>query len=161
MPAGVHPPQAPTVGRLRRLLGPFHVTGVFWYRFHRWGAVTLPRWTIGTLITLFTTFFFFSLWRIRRAIDHNLQVVLGPCGYLERQVRIYRTLWSFAWSLTERYEQLETDRRVSITISGSEHWEKILRGKQGFLFVTAHVGNWEAGSMFAAKKEARHVHVAT
>jgi len=43
------PPHAPEAGYSRRLLGRFHVTGVFWYRFHRWGVSILPDRRAGDI----------------------------------------------------------------------------------------------------------------
>ncbi|MGD8375700.1 MAG: lysophospholipid acyltransferase family protein [Acidobacteriota bacterium] len=152
------PPHAPRVGTLRRLLGPLHVTGVFWYRFHRFGA-TRPRWVIVPFLTLFTGFFFLFLFRIRGAIDRNLVPVLGPCGWPRRQVRIFRTLWSFAWCLTERYEQGVPGREVRTTVEGLEHWTGALASDEGFILATAHLGNWEVGSAIPATEEGREIHI--
>ncbi len=150
------PVHAPELGRMRRWLGSFHVTGVFWYRFHRWGVTILPSWAVGIFIALFTTFFFVALRRIRAAITSNLKVVLGPAGWWERQARIYRTFWNFAWCLSERYEILSTDRRVEAQIEGEELWRE---NREGLILTTAHVGHWEVGSMLAPSHEKRHVHV--
>lgn len=151
------PPQAPEGGLIRRLLGPFYVTGVFWYRFHRWGVQVLPRWGVGICLTLFTSFFFVVLVRIRRAVANNLEVVLGPCSWLERQRRIYRTLWNFAWCLSERYEQLSTDRQVRVEADGAMIWEHLLASGRGFVMVSAHVGSWEVGVLHS--RTTRKVHV--
>ena len=37
------PPHAPQTGWARRVLGDFHVTGLFWYRLHAWAARALPE----------------------------------------------------------------------------------------------------------------------
>ena len=150
-------PHAPELGPMRRRLGSLHVTGVFWYRFHRWGVSILPNWGVWVFITLFTTFFFVALRRIRKAIAANLAAVLGPCGWWRRQARIYRTMWSFAWCLSERYERLATERRVEdVGIEGGELWERARERPEGLILVTAHVGHWEVGSMLV---QTRHVHV--
>ena len=109
LPAVESSPHAPKVGLARRILGDFHVTGLFWYRFHRWGMAAMPDWTKGAIVAVFTPLFFFTIWNIRRAIAANLEAVLGPCGLLERQRRIYKTMYTFAWCLSERYERLVTD----------------------------------------------------
>ncbi len=153
------PPHAPEAGWARRLLGPLHVTGVFWFRFHRWGVSNLPSWGVGVIVLIFTTFFWGVLRAIRSAVAANLEVVLGPCGWWERQRRIYRTFWSFAWCLSERYERLSTERTFRVEVEGFANWEKRLDANRGIILVTAHVGNWEVGSMLPESHEVRRVHV--
>ncbi|HKC42283.1 MAG TPA: lysophospholipid acyltransferase family protein [Burkholderiales bacterium] len=153
------PPHAPEVGWAARFLGDFHVTGLFWYRLHRWAAGALPGWAFAPVIRLFTTLFFFTIVKIRRAIAANLVPVLGPAGWLERQLRIYRTMHAFAWCLTERYERLVTDRPFRLVIEGEEHWHAVADTGEGFVMVTAHLGLYEVGSMVPAMREARRVHL--
>ncbi|HEV8578631.1 MAG TPA: lysophospholipid acyltransferase family protein [Thermoanaerobaculia bacterium] len=153
------PPHAPEAGWARRLLGPFHVTGVFWFRFHCWGVTILPSWAVGPVIALFTTFFWVALRKIRAAIASNLEPVLGPCGWWQRQRRIYRTFWNFAWCLSERYERLSTDRVFTVQLEGEESWRELAGTQRGFVFVTAHLGSWEVGSMLPASRDRLRVHV--
>ncbi len=153
------PPHAPEAGWARRLLGPFHVTGVFWFRFHQLGVKLLPGWTLWVEVSLFTTFFWVVLRRIRDAIAGNLEAVLGPCGWWQRQVRIYRTFWTFAWCLSERYERLSTRRPFTLEGEGLDGWRDLAASAEGFILVTAHLGSWEVGSMLPAAKEGRRIHV--
>lgn len=153
------PPHAPQAGWIRRLLGPFYVTGVFWFRLHSFGVRILPSWALGLAIALFTTFFFVALRNIRAALAANLEAVLGPCGWWQRQARIFRSMWTFAWCLSERYERLSTRRRFLISAEGLESWRKLSASEQGFLLVTAHLGAWEMGSLLPAHQEERKIHV--
>jgi lauroyl/myristoyl acyltransferase len=153
------PPHAPEAGWVRRLLGPFHVTGVFWFRFHRFGVTVIPNWAMGLGMALFTTFFWICLLNIRKAIGANLQAVLGPSGWLGRQRRIFRTLHTFAWCLSERYERLSTDRVFIVEMEGVDLWRDLVESGKGFILVTAHMGAWEMGSMVPASQEMRRVHV--
>lgn len=153
------PPHAPERGWSRRLLGSFHVTGIFWYRFHRWGVSVLPNWGVFLFVLLFTTFFFFFLRKIRRALADNLEAVLGPAGWIERQRRIYRSMWTFAWCLSERYERHATTRPFDIDLEAMETWAEVAASGRGFVLVTAHVGNYEVGSMLPVDREQRRVHV--
>jgi KDO2-lipid IV(A) lauroyltransferase len=153
------PPHAPKVGRARRLLGDYHVTGLFWYRFHKWAVSTLPAWTLWPITITFTTFFFFTIFNIRRAIGANLEAVLGPCGFVERQRRIYATMWTFAWCLTERYERLTTGRPFDVAIEALEHWSAVESSERGFVMVTAHLGMYEVSSMLPTPNGPRHVHL--
>jgi lauroyl/myristoyl acyltransferase len=153
------PPHAPQVGRARRLLGDYHVTGLFWYRFHKWAVSTLPAWTLWPITIVFTSFFFLTIVNIRRAIASNLEHVLGPCGVLTRQVRIYKTMWTFAWCLSERYERLTTDRPFALRIEAIEHWNAVANARLGFVMVTAHLGMYEVSSMLPTPDGPRHVHL--
>jgi lauroyl/myristoyl acyltransferase len=111
------------------------------------------------LVLGFTAFFSVALRNARAAVASNLEVVLGPCGWWARQVRIFRTLLSFAWCLTERYERLSTDRRFVIGAEGMDYWRELNASGEGFILVTAHIGAWEVGSMLPAFQEERRVHV--
>jgi KDO2-lipid IV(A) lauroyltransferase len=153
------PPHAPEKGWAARVLGDFHVTGLFWYRFHRWAVASLPAWALAPLVAVFTTLFFLTILKIRRAIASNLVPVLGPAGWLERQRRIFRTLHAFAWCLTERYERLVTGRPFEVEVEAMEHWNAVAQTGRGFVMVTAHLGLYEVGSMLASVREARHVHL--
>ena len=77
-PAEPPPPHAPEVGWPARLLGPFRITGVFWYRFHEWGVRILPERGKRVLVYLFALAFSFILRNIRAAVAGNLEAVLGP-----------------------------------------------------------------------------------
>ncbi len=158
--AAVMPPHAPVTGRLRRLLGPFHYTGIFWYRFPVWGVKVLPNWAVGIFVNLFTVIFFLALGGVRRAVASNLDVLLGPCRGWRRWRRAYRTFLNFAWCLTERYERLATTRNVELEVEGQEHWDRLAAEERGFVLVTAHVGHWEVGALTPGSKRKRRVHVA-
>jgi len=152
-------PQSPEAGPMARLLGAFGITGVFWYRFHCWGVRVAPEWLVRLAIVAFTTAFFVLLTRIRRALGSNLDPVLGPCGYLERQRRAYRTMRTFAWCLTERYERLATGARFRIDAENLPAWRKVAADGRGFIVVTGHVGNWEIGSALPDAMDRRSIHV--
>jgi KDO2-lipid IV(A) lauroyltransferase len=153
------PPHAPEGGWSRRLLGPFHVTGVFWFRLHQLGVTFLPGWALGVVVDIFSTFFWITLRKIRAAIASNLEAVLGPCGWWERQRRIHHTFHTFAWCLSERYERLSTDRVFTIEAEGVEAWRELVDRPDGFILATAHLGAWEVGSMLPAARDGRRVHV--
>jgi lauroyl/myristoyl acyltransferase len=150
---------APVLGLTHRLLGRFHVTGVFWYRFAYLAFTRLPPWTEWVSVSVFATFFFLTLSRIRGALASNLEPVVGPAGRLERLRRSYRTLWAFSWCLTERYRRLANPERFQATLEGEEHWRQVTEGTGGLLLVTAHIGPWETASHFGASNSRRRIHI--
>jgi KDO2-lipid IV(A) lauroyltransferase len=158
-PARANPPHAPERGWSWRLLGSFHVTGIFWYRFHGWIIRWTPEPLLGVVAVFFAFFFSVCLRKIRAAITSNLEAVLGPCGWWERQRRIYRTIWSFGWCLNERHERLTTARPFHIEAEAIELWNEVARPGQGLVLVTAHLGNYEVGSMLPAQLRGRQVHL--
>lgn len=153
----VEAPHAPERGAAARLLGRYHVTGAFWFRLHSVGA-RLPEWAIATIMPFFTLFFFFTIHRIRRAVAANLEAVLGPCGFWARQRRIWRTFWQVAWAQTERYERLFTERHFDVETRDPERLAAA-HAVGGFIFLTAHVGNWETASALPGGHGGRCIHV--
>ena len=159
MSAAERPPHAPETGWSARLLGRFHLTGVFWYRANRWLVTAAPDRLMAPLIAFATPLAYLILIRVRRAIGANLTVALGPAGFLERQRRCLRTLRTFGMCLIERYERFATDRPFAVDVETMEHWRAVAESGRGFVMVTAHLGLHEAGSMMPVAKEARRVHL--
>lgn len=159
MTAPPAPASASEAAPRRGWLGPLHVTGVFWYRLHCWAAAKVPRWLKAVLVPLWAGFFFLVLPATRRGIAGNLEPVLGPCGFWVRQARIWRTLRTFAWCLTERYEHLSGSARLEFMIEGEDDWRAVAASGTGFVLVTAHVGHWEAASGLPGGATGRKVHV--
>ena len=144
---------------MQKLLGRFYVTGVFWYRFINFGVAILPRSAWYLIVPAFTSSFFVTLITIRKAIASNLEAVLGPCGWMETQRRIFRTMWEFAWCYLERAESMSGTREVSFSIDGEPLWDEVTNRESGFITLTAHIGNWESGSRVPSKKSDRTVHL--
>jgi KDO2-lipid IV(A) lauroyltransferase len=157
--AAERPPHAPETGWSARLLGRFHLTGIFWYRLNRWLVTATPEWLMAPLIGFLTPFAYGVLVRVRRAIRANLAAALGPAGFLERQRRCLRTIRSCGMCLIERYERFATGRPFAVEPEALEHWRAVADSGRGFVMVTAHLGLYEAGSMVPVAKEARRVHV--
>lgn len=155
----LHPPHAPAIGRSQRLLGRFHVTGVFWYQFPHWCIARCPLWMHGPAIVLFSSMFFLLLGRIRRAIAANLDPVLGPATGLTRLRRSCTTMREFARCLSERYSRLAGTPRGPSTVDGLEHWAAVRDARRGAVLVTAHIGPWESATLEGVADASRRIHV--
>jgi KDO2-lipid IV(A) lauroyltransferase len=147
-------PHAPRRGRGARLLGRFHVTGVFWYRFHGWGVRSVPDRLTPAVVVSFAFAFSHVLRGMAGAIGRNLEPVLGP-GHARRRGR--RTLRTFAWCLTERYERLFTERTFEVRVENPGPWQEL--SGRGCILLTAHLGLADFGSLLPVTEEGRHVHV--
>lgn len=152
-------PHAPELDFTHRLLGRFHVTGVFWYYLPYWAFSRWPLWVDSALVVCFSFFFFLILGRIRKAIASNLEAVLGPAGLWNRWRRSYRTMYEFAWGLCERYRRLASPELFRCISEGENHWREVVASGEGAIFVTAHIGPWEAAAQQGALEANRRIHV--
>ncbi len=152
-------PHGPVLGLTHRILGRFHVTGVFWYKFPFWASTRLPAWVMDVAAVAFTAFFFCALGRIRNAVASNLQPVLGPARVWTRHRRALRTMYAFACCLNERYVRISHPERLRFVLDGEEHWRRVVESGAGAILVTAHIGPWESASWFGALAAGRRVHV--
>lgn len=142
----------------KRLTGPLHVTGVFWYRLGGFAART-PDWVIASSVFVFSCFFWLVLWRIRDAVATNLEAVMGPCGWFERQKRIWRTFHEYAWCFAERYQQFVPRKKMRFDFAGDHTYEIMQNTDRGFVFFTAHFGNWEMGPLTNVLPGGRKFHI--
>jgi lauroyl/myristoyl acyltransferase len=150
---------APVLGTAHRLLGRFHVTGVFWYRFAHWAFTTVPFWFDYWIVAAFSIGFFVALKRIRPALASNLEPVLGPANPFQRLHRAWKTILSFAWCFCERYRLLAFPEKFTSVLDGEEHWHQINTSPKGAVIVTAHIGPWENATQFGAAAISRRIHV--
>jgi KDO2-lipid IV(A) lauroyltransferase len=119
----------------------------------------LPVWLLTCLEVAFTSLFFLTLFKIRKAIAANLTVVLGPCGFLARQARVYRTMLAFARCLSERWVVLGAPECCRVRLEGQSYWRALQEAGGGIVFATAHIGAWEMASQLASLGMDQPVHV--
>lgn len=141
------------------MLGGFHFSGVFWFRFPYWAMSWLDGRPFDVAVFVFAALFHLALGPVRRAIAANLEAVLGPAGFWERQRRAFRTLRTFAYCLGERYEYLRHPERFEVEVEGADHLQAAADSGRGLIFVTAHVGSWEIASKGIPSGLRRETHV--
>ncbi|MEX1025739.1 MAG: lysophospholipid acyltransferase family protein [Planctomycetota bacterium] len=150
---------APRTGWLRRLLGPLYFTGIVWYRLALLIVRVVPDWLMPAVVACATTLFWGTLPGVRRALAANLELALGPATKAEARRRSFRALRTFAWCMAERYEQFVPGTTFRHSIENRAAWdERILRG-EGFVLVTAHLGNWELGSTLPTARSGLEIHL--
>ena len=154
------PQHAPALGLTHRLLGRFHVTGVFWYRFAYWAFTRLPSWTEWLIVPTFAAFFFLTLGRIRGALAANLDPVLGHAtgsGALAPFVPDdlgVRLVLCRALSAPGRSEALPIQWPMAKN-TGGRRWNRLA----GVIVVTAHIGPWETAAQLGGAESHRRIHV--
>jgi len=139
-------------------LGRFAVKGVFWRQYLDWAVVNLPFFFYPVPLTFFTIFFFFFAAPARRAIVANLAVVLPGSWRATNYLRAFRSLYNFAWTITEAAIYRLLHEEFSYEIIGAE-WLEELGAARGAILLTAHMGSYDFGAALFAKKFHREIRV--
>jgi phosphatidylinositol dimannoside acyltransferase len=139
-------------------LGRFAVKGVFWRQYLDWAVVNLPFYFYPVLLTFFTIFFFFFAAPARRAIVANLTVVLPGSSRAINYLRAFRTLYNFAWTITEAALHRILHEEFSYEIVGAKWLEELGTGP-GAILLTAHMGSYDLGAALFAEKFHRQIRV--
>jgi len=138
------------------LLGRFAVRGVFWRHYLDWAAVNLPFYFYPIPAAFFTLFFFFFAAPARRAVVANLAVVLPGSSSLMNHLRAFRTLYNFAWTISEAAVARIIRAEFSYEIMGAEFLEE-LGAAPGAVVLTAHMGSYDLGAALFAEKFHREI----
>ncbi|HEX8898175.1 MAG TPA: lysophospholipid acyltransferase family protein, partial [Chthoniobacterales bacterium] len=123
-----------------------------------WAVVNLPFFFYPIPLTFFTIFFFFFAAPARRAIVANLAVVRPGSSRALNHLRAFRTLYNFAWTITEAAIYRLLHEEFSYEIVGAELLEE-LGAARGAILLTAHMGSYDLGAALFAKKFHREIRV--
>ncbi|HEY2614944.1 MAG TPA: lysophospholipid acyltransferase family protein [Chthoniobacterales bacterium] len=135
----------------REWLRRFAVRGVFWREYLDWAIHNLPFYFHPVLLSFWTFFFFFFAAPARRAIVANLATVLPGSSPAMNHLRAFRTLYSFAWTITEAAIYKINKADFAYEIIGAE-WLDQLATARGAIVLTAHMGNYDLGAALFAQK---------
>ena len=141
-----------------RWLRRFAVRGVFWREYLDWAIVNLPFYFYPVPLTFFTFFFFFFAAPARRAIVANLAIIRPGSSRAMNHLRAFRTLYNFAWTISEAAIYRINREEFSYEIIGAE-WLEQLRAARGAIVLTAHMGNYDLGAALFAEKFNREIRV--
>ena len=139
-------------------LGRFAVRGVFWRHYLDWAVINLPFYVYPVQLVFFTLFFFFFAAPARRAIVANLAVVLPGSSHAMNYLRAYRTLYNFAWTISEAAIHKLIKEEFSYKIIGAE-WLEQLGAAPGAIILTAHMGSYDLGAALFAEKFRREIRI--
>jgi lauroyl/myristoyl acyltransferase len=139
-------------------LGRFAVRGVFWRHYLDWAVINLPFYVYPVQLVFFTLFFFFFAAPARRAIVANLAVVLPGSWRAMNYLRAYRTLYNFAWTISEAAIHKLIKEEFSYKIIGAE-WLEQLGAAPGAIILTAHMGSYDLGAALFAEKFRREIRI--
>ncbi len=134
----------------------FAVRGVFWRQYLDWAVSNLPFYVLPFLIWFWTTFFFFFAAPARRAVLSNLAVILPGSSRARNWLRAWRTLYQFAWTITEGSIYKQYKSSFDYEIDGAEYLEQ-LAAAPGAIVLTAHMGNYDLGAALFAEKFQREI----
>ena len=130
-------------------LGRFAVRGVFWRQYLDWATVNLPFFFYPVNV------FFFAA-PARRAVVANLAVILPGSGRTMNHLRAFRTLWNFAWTITDAALYKVNREEFAYEIIGAE-WLEQLGASPSAIVLTAHMGNYDLGAALFAEKFNREI----
>lgn len=139
-------------------LGRFAVKGVFWRQYLDWAVVNLPFFFYPVPLVFFTLFFFFFAAPARRAIVANLAVVLPGSSRAMNYLRAFRTLYNFAWTISEAAIHRHLREEFTYQIIGAK-WLDELGAAPGAIVLTAHMGSYDLGAALFAEKFQREIRI--
>ncbi len=134
----------------------FAVRGVFWRQYLDWALANVPVYFLPLLSWFWTTFFFFFAAPARRAVVSNLSVIQPKSGWLIKRLRAWRTLYNFAWTITEGSHYKLNKSRFSYEVEGADALKRLASAKSAIV-LTAHMGNYDLGAAIFAEKFRREI----
>jgi lauroyl/myristoyl acyltransferase len=134
----------------------FAVRGVFWRQYLDWALFNVPFYFLPLLIWFWTTFFFFFAAPARRAVLSNLEVILPGSSRLMNYLRAWRTIYNFAWTITEGSHYKLNKSHFVYEIDGADALECLASAKSAVV-LTAHMGNYDLGAALFAEKFQRDI----
>jgi lauroyl/myristoyl acyltransferase len=129
----------------------FETRGIIWRRYLDWAVSNLPFYFPPMLMFFWVVFFFFFAADIRKAIVANLRVVIPRSSPFMNHLRALRTIFEFAWTITDATAFKFNIGRFNYEIVGEEFLEQ-LAAANGAIVLTAHMGNYDLGAALFAQK---------
>lgn len=128
-----------------------HLESVFWRKALLWGLRTVPPPIQRASMPLWSTFFYLQVPHVRRAIEGNLQRLLG-LSTPHKQRAAFRTFTNYCQCIANAYSlHAGSELYIPARLSGMEHVVDNLAPDRGGILATGHLGNWHLGPYFLAR----------
>ena len=134
----------------------FAVRGVFWRQYLDWALLNVPFYFLPVLVWFWTSFFFFFAAPARRAVLSNLKVILPGSSHLMNYLRVWLTMYNFAWTIAEGSHYKLNKSHFLYEIDGAHALERLAAAKSAIV-LTAHMGNYDLGAALFAEKFQREI----
>lgn len=148
--------QSPDENSSGNFLDRFAVRGVFWRQYLDWATINMPFYTYPILHCFMTFFFFFFAAPARRIVLSNLAVILPGSSRAVSYLRVFRTFYNYAWTISEAAIHKLNKEEFAYEIIGAK-WLDQLGAAQGAIVLTAHMGNYDLGAALFAEKFNREI----
>jgi KDO2-lipid IV(A) lauroyltransferase len=104
----------------------------------------VPPAALRAIVPAATSLFYAAIPDARRAIDGNLEMVMGPAGSLERHRRAFSLFVTYAQSIAYLYSMhAGGELPVEARFVDLDHFEGPFRDGQGVITITGHFGAWQ------------------
>ncbi len=129
----------------------------FWF-FRSFLKVFGLRGAYGFLYLICLHYFLFDRQAVSGALAYLKRRFPGS-GFLRLRLYVYRLFVNQGKQLIDRYAAVSGNALFDIKLEGAEGLAELLRGRQeGFILLTAHVGNWQV-ALTTLKNLNRRVHL--
>lgn len=116
----------------------------------------MPFYTYPVLHCFMTFFFFFFAAPARRIVLANLAIVLPGSSRAMNYLRVLRTFYNYAWTISEAAIHKINKEEFTYEIIGAQ-WLDQLAAAPGAIVLTAHMGNYDLGAALFAEKFNREI----
>ena len=123
----------------------FAVHGIFWREGIDWVVRHVPAFFHPPLIWFWTFVFFFVAAPARRTVHQQLKIILPGSSSLTNYLRVFRTFYNFAWTLTDSavFRLLKAPFRYELS---GENFLNELGAAGRAMMLTAHMGSYDLGA---------------
>lgn len=144
--------------RLRLFRQRIAVRGLFWRQYLDWAMRNVPYYMHNVLICFWALFFLLVATSARRALLHNLKLILPGSSAVVNHLRALVTFWGFSWTITDAAYYRATRTTFDYDLSEADHIDELVAAP-GAILLTAHMGSYDLGAALFAQKFQRELRI--